>query len=514
MESGKRSHITIPNSPEYILPVLAYLESLAVSVGLVGNEMKDLKLALGQTLRNVMGNAFEPLQISPLEIYFEPLPVGMEVVINHYGLPSENLNTQSCRLFLSGTETGPASEWPACSRGLIDRFSLRNLGPEGSSIHMVKFFDRSVASPISTSSAQNSEPLPQISNLDYKESPYSVRPFSPEDALGVSRTAYLAYGYSYVYPDIYNPEVIRKRNLEGQQISIVAVGQSNEVIGHNAIWRSLSHVDVWEMGMAFVHPNYRRLGCLKTMTRVLIDKVTEMRIPSIFVQSVTGHVFSQEAAERLRFRTSGLRLCCGAPLDFKKLGADFQIRQSFLLQVRLIESPPKRKLIAPRIYVDLLSEVYSNLEIPATFSTPEEEISDLPPGCGWLEVSRHDYYAAADVKILSVGLDTTARLKALLADLRRRRIESVSLWLSLADPASVNLVDAALDMGFVFSGVLPDASTKDWLILQQIETVEIDFGQIHIYPKFGLRLLDHLNKNVPHELSENAVCRVTLETSE
>jgi serine/threonine-protein kinase RsbW len=475
--------------------------------------MKYLKLALGQTLRNVMGNAFEPLQISPLEIYFEPLSVGMEVVIHHYGLPSENLNTQSCRLFLSATETSPASEWPACSRGLIDRFSLRNLGLEGSSIHMVKFFDRSVASPISSSSAQNSEPLPQTSNLDSKDSLYEVKPFSPEHALGVSRTAYLAYGYSYVYPDIYSPEIIRKRNLEGQQISVVALGQSNEVVGHNAIWRPLSHVDAWEMGMAFVHPNYRRLGCLKTMTGVLIDKVTEMRIPSIFVQSVTGHVFSQEAAERLRFRTSGLRLCCGAPLDFKKLEVDFQIRQSFLLQVRLIESPSKRKLIAPRIYADLLSDVYSNLEIPATFSTPEEEMPDLPPGCGWLEVSRHDYYASADVKILSVGLDTIVRLKTLLMDLRRRKIENLSLWLSLADPASVNLVDAALDMGFVFCGVLPDASTKDWLILQQVETVEIDFSQIHIYPKFGLRLLEHLKKNVSHELSENAVCRVTLETS-
>ena len=249
------------------------------------------------------------------------------------------------------------------------------------------------------------------------------------------------------------------------------------------------------------------------MTRVLIDKVTEMRIPSIFVQAVTGHVFSQEAAERLRFRASGLRLCCGAPLDFKKLEADSHIRQSLLLLVRLIERPSKRKLIAPRVYVDLLSDVYSNLEIPATFSTPEEKSPDLPPGCGWLEVSRHDYYAAADVKILSVGLDTIARLKTLLTDLRRRRIENVSLWLSLADAASVNLVDAALDMGFVFSGVLPDASTKDWLILQQIETVKIDFSRIHIHSKFGLRLLEHLKRNVSHELPENAACRVTLATS-
>jgi serine/threonine-protein kinase RsbW len=473
--------------------------------------MKDLKLALDQTLRDVMENAFEPLQVSSLEIYFDPLSVGLEVIIHHYGLPSENLETQACRLFMADSQTKPASEGSACSRGLIDRFSLRNLGPKGNAIHMVKFFDKFPETPLSSSSARDSEPLPQIPNFDSTAAPYRVKPFDPKDALGVSRSAYLAYGYSYDYPEIYNPEVIRKRNLEGQQVSIVASSRNNEVIGHNSIWKSLSHVDAWEMGMAFVQPNYRRLGCLKTMTKVLLDRAEEMKIPFIFVQAVTGHVFSQEAAKRLGFKTSGLRLCRGAQLDFKKLEADSHVRHSFLLMVRLIESPPKRKLIAPGIYMDLLNDVYRNLEIPVIFSTLETEMPDLPPGCGWLDVSRHDYYAATDVKILSVGMDTIPRLKTLLIDLRRRKIENVSLWLSLADPAAVSLVDAALDMGFVFSGVLPDASAKDWLILQQVETVEIAFDQIHIYSDFGRSLFDHLRQNVSSGVSDDTTCNVTVE---
>jgi hypothetical protein len=69
------------------------------------------------------------------------------------------------------------------------------------------------------------------------EQKYTIRRFQAGDALGVARAFYLTYGYAYDLPAVYVPSRLIELNESGLYVSIVAIGDAGDVVGHYALAR-------------------------------------------------------------------------------------------------------------------------------------------------------------------------------------------------------------------------------------------------------------------------------------
>src|SRR5689334_24240554 len=87
-------------------------------------------------------------------------------------------------------------------------------------------------------------------------SEFTVRPFVPADAAGVTQLIELVYGDSYYPRDLYEPRQIILRNAAHTLVSVVALDATGRLVGHYALERP--HLEaVAEASDAIVCPDCR-----------------------------------------------------------------------------------------------------------------------------------------------------------------------------------------------------------------------------------------------------------------
>jgi len=78
-------------------------------------------------------------------------------------------------------------------------------------------------------------------------------------------------------------------------------------------------------------------------------------------------------------------------------------------------------------------------------------------------------------------------------------IHNLQLLLPLQDPATQILVEDFEEMGFFFAGILPDESIGDALILQYLNNVPFEYGQIAVHSECSRELLAYIKGRDPNE---------------
>jgi N-acetylglutamate synthase-like GNAT family acetyltransferase len=189
----------------------------------------------------------------------------------------------------------------------VDSAEWINRGKEGKELRLVK--NRLHCDVTEQMDEGQLAPLAEDAPLA-PEQEYAVRLFRPEDALGVSRLIYRTYGYTYFHEDCYYPERLAQLNETGQLVSIVAVAEDGEVVGHYAIERP-NMEKVAERGMAVVSPAHRGRDLMGRMRTTLEEEARRLGMIGVYSVAVTHHVYSQRVNESFGSRVCGW--CSAAP---------------------------------------------------------------------------------------------------------------------------------------------------------------------------------------------------------
>ncbi len=314
---------------------------------------------------------------------------------------------------------------------------------------------------------------------------YTIRRFQPEDAPGVARAFYRTWGYNYVFPAVYVPKRLVELNNSNAYISIVAVAEDGEIVGHFAL-DPIPGTPLVDGCAAIVSPAHRGRGLLERLRQFAQDEAVRLGFGAFYTEPVTTHPRTQEDSAKIGASLCGIVLG-GDPAAFTPKHMQYTgggQRQSFTIYIKPLKARESRTIYAPPRHHEMIDAIYRNLGFA----------SDVREGCAVTQtgdlhigVSRSEGFAVIDV--VTVGGTTMERIAQALADVRTLgRIGAVYVNLPLEDPGTPQVCDAIEAQGFFFCAVIPWAMGGRDALRLQLPLTPIDLSQVTIFGEFGAQL--------------------------
>ncbi|MBN2139474.1 MAG: GNAT family N-acetyltransferase [Desulfovibrionaceae bacterium] len=487
-----RPHITIQARLEFLPPVLCFVEELARVLGFEKQERLDLRLALEETLGNVIKHGFADDPSGIYDLWCEPLATGLAVIVREKGMPFDPEDIPEYDPAGLSLEREVKGLGTFLTRKAVDEVVFENLGREGREIRLTKHLASKHVAGLAPGAAASAAAKARTEEAGAGFSEYSVRRLRPEDALEVSRCVYKTYGYTYE-DFAYRPESIVELNRRGEMISKVAVADNGAFLGHCALKTDHGQRVCAELGVLVVAPEFRGRKVAQRLVSAMVQEAADLGLASVFCRAVLGHEISQKLFLSMGFRPCGILLSVfPREVEFRRLTGVISQKMSSLALWRPIQAPRERVVHPPAAWREWTIRLYKGLGAP--FSIAPEPTRAVPCAAETrLRVRKVEILNIAEMDIYSAGPDAA---RAVAGELRRLRLEgtdAIYAHLDLEDPGSRALAEAMAEMGFIFAGVLPDRiNGRDALILQYINNLAVDYEQIRLERAETKALLDYV----------------------
>jgi anti-sigma regulatory factor (Ser/Thr protein kinase) len=483
--------LIVPQKLAFLPIISRNANGMAKMLGFSLEEISEIELGVEEAVTNAIKHAFDPDETG-IEVIFQPADLGIEIIVKDHGIPFDPKSVPSYRLSKKNLEsTGLGIH---LMRHLFDHVSFLNLGKDGKETRLVKY---ARCRHINEYAAHEMPNAPTDRDAACPPAIREVRLMQPGEAVAVSRCAYRAYRYSYIYEHIYHPERVRKLNRTGKLISYVVVSDAGEVVGHAALIPQAGKKEICEMGVAFVIPECRGGGVLNQLTQILLQDVHARGFKGAFVHAVTSHPFSQRAAHREGFRDTCILLSCCAPLDFKRIREDgHPHRESLIHSFLYCRKPASPIIYPPARHEEIVRLIYRNLGVEPRIGG-DTGIKTKSRGKGMIRVHT-DNNSSSHIHILQFARNTCSEVRSILRQLCLRRVETIFLFINLCDPCAAGAGEFE-EMGFFFSGIFPGNGTDETLVLQYLNNATVDYGLFQMNSEMGKRILDYIKAMDPNQ---------------
>ncbi|MBI5249381.1 MAG: hypothetical protein HY912_07795, partial [Desulfomonile tiedjei] len=318
-----------------------------------------------------------------------------------------------------------------------------------------------------------------------------VRLMKPEEAIEVSKLAYRAYGYTYAYEHIYYPERLVELNAAGQIVSAVAVTESGELAGHCAIFNIDKDARIAEIGQAVVKPEFRKLGCLASLTTFILKEVESRDLIGFYTRTVTNHSFSQKVSATFGLKPCGIMLGF-APSDvsFRGITEILPQRESFVVEFKYLKGQENFTLYVPDKHREIVGKIYRNLGVYPQFGVAQSaEHSNASASTLHVLAAGSMPTGYGKIEVLIYGRDVIKQVAARLKELCLKHYDVIGLEVSMSDPMSYSLILEFEKLGFFFSGVLPG---REVLTLQYLNNMVLQYDLIKLYSEMGKEILEYI----------------------
>lgn len=102
-----------------------------------------------------------------------------------------------------------------------------------------------------------------------------------------------------------------------------------------------------------------------------------------------------------------------------------------------------------------------------------------------------------EIHVSQYGSDWLEMLKQELRRIRRHEVQLVEMYLSLADSATPWAVTEAERLGFFFTGILPETTAGDLIILQYFNGIQVEYEELVIDRLETAKLLEYIKARDP-----------------
>lgn len=318
---------------------------------------------------------------------------------------------------------------------------------------------------------------------------YTIRRLGPEDALGVARAAYAAYGYSYPSAHLYEPRQLAERNESGALISAVAVrDRTGEVVGHSSLqpYGTRWHA---ESGQTVVSPAHRGRGLTDRLLAFVDGEARKAGLPCLVCHEVTSHPAMQLVSGRSGYRPCGLALgAMPQTLDFRGIAGARVQRESCTVSMKFLSAPEPAVVCPPSHHREMVEQIYASLGRPVSFESLPE-----PSGPGSVAVWVNEAWGLGDIHVQRVGTETRTEVRRCLQDLlHTAKMPVVYLALPLDQGGTDGLARTAEAEGFFFVGLGPSSATRGEALYFQYLDTELDMSRICVATPMGRTIFDYV----------------------
>lgn len=481
MSRTLRTELTLPNDPEILEVARAYAQQLVHLAQLPAGEAGPLVEAVVEAASNVLDHAFEPDEEGTLRIIGEVTPTDLVISVCDHGLPFDPL-----RLAPSEGTSRHLTEGTGLAqiRKAVDKLDWIHRGREGKELRMVKHRPQRDVTEQDEGLEQMAEDAPLA-----PEQEYQITLFRPEHALGISRCIYRVYGNTYMHEDSYYPDRLIQLNRTGELVSVVALDEAGEVVGHYALERPRL-TRVAERGMAVVSPDHRGRDLMGRMRVKIEEEAQRLGLIGVYSVAVTLHTYSQRVNEEYGSDVTGIMLGGSPAMVFKKIAGDNPAERVTWVIYHTYVQPPELSVVhAPPHHRAMMERIYQGLPVRVEF----REGGPIPDIEGEIEVTYSHSQDNATIRVDVIGSDTCAELRRSTEDLFRiTGADVVFVNIPLAQAAAPELCRKLEEEGFYFQGIGPSfARDGDALILGKLN-VPLDPFAARIQNPFAQELLQYV----------------------
>jgi serine/threonine-protein kinase RsbW len=240
------------------------------------------------------------------------------------------------------------------------------------------------------------------------------------------------------------------------------------------------------LGEGLVDPRFRHHGLLEQMLRFIQRRAAERGMLGLYGEAVTVHPYSQMSNLALGFTPVGVQLADEAPsVVFKQIDDTATARRTATVLMFGKTGPdPRRTVYPPPQHRAMIERIYAEGGFARDLrEAPASEASSATSGAQ-VRVDVFPEWSEAAMHVTAYGADLPDLIRARLRELCRRRIDWIGLDLPLSDPGAARYAAAIEELGFFFSGVIPDLADDDVLHLQYLNEVEADLDSVQLASDF------------------------------
>ena len=472
------------------LPVLqAAATAFIRALGDEGRLADQIELVLEEIFTNIIEHVYLPGQRERIELALGSDEENLNVTMRFKGIPFDIDYLRQCEQanLKDILKDGGHGIGLRLIRQLSDQIHYLNLGREGQEIRLLWRLSAKRALPVESVCSE------EVSQRMSSPFDICIRRMLPAEAATVSKLAYFAYNYSYIYEHIYDPEQVRSLNEKGKLISYVAVHEEKGIIGHHAFSPD-DRSDMFEMCSAFVDPRYRGSGCLNALADHGIREARKLGAEGVFVEAVTTHPYSQKAVIGKGLRETALFVSRLNPLAMRAIRERATVRESLFHMTLLFGDNSRGPYYSPNHHRRMLERICGNVEADAVFDDCHGEI--VLPECARLELMA-DSFQAGHIFIHTYGRDVVHQVRTSLRRWQLDRLETIYLYLPLLQPPTAGLCASFEAMEFFFCGLRYGRGGQDWLVLQYLNNQRYDYDQLKAASGFAQELKDYVRERDP-----------------
>ena len=473
--------------------IQSFVREIAKTVGFSGDELNQIDIAVEEAVSNVMVHASDE-QNPTFDVICTKVPGGIRITLKEMGIPFDPEHIRKFELTKNLDVIPTKGLGIYLIQRMMDDLSFRNLGMHGKETVMTKYLAGSTGQQPDETAANKPAPGVIAEKIEY-----DVRGLEEDEAIEVSRCAYKTHGYTFFDDHIYYPERLVAMNRNSEMISAVAVTRENVFMGHAALLYQYPDDTCAELTFVFVNVEFRGQGALNRLVDYLFNVPKKRELRGIYAYAVTNHPFTQKSMIKFQINDCGILLATSpASWKFKGISEDYAQRISVALGFRYMMPPAVHTLYPPEHHKEMIAKIFTCLGASPVYQVPEGS----EPACTGSEpvilLGVNELESCAEIFISEYGTDVIRQTRKILKGYCLQGIAAVNLFLRLEDPCTYRMTEEFEKLGFFFAGILPESRIGDALILQYLNNVELDYGQIVLVSDMAKELLDYIRERDPN----------------
>ncbi len=388
-------------------------------------------------------------------------------------------------------DNSEAGLWYKVARGLSDKFVFINQLGAGWLIQIEKNIEEVTFSASGDQGKGDGSPVARDNTAGEKH----IRPATVDDIPAILDIAYMTYRYTYIFPDLYDAELLKKY-IDEKLYEIRLIEHGSKAIGAYAIkYLDADHLSA-EVGVAMILPEYRSGDAFRLM-QIDIDayvRANPRHCQFFTCTAVTSHLRSQKAVSRMGDGFKPLMVFLNAVPKPDFIGIDYKTggRESGLFVYHLNDKLKMKKIYVTAVnHLPIINELISYtgnyIEVLTEFSEPEYPESQI-------SVNRVDAPKFANITIELIGRDWFTQLSKRIFGAIASGMESVKVTIPTSSPLPLDMERMLTDLNLVFCG-LSLRSLKSIDLAYCLSTKPVDFSLIKLYEPVAQKLLMHIEQN-------------------
>ena len=478
-------HIAIDE--QFISPICEFTYNWCLNCGVNNDNATKFTIALSELITDVILFAYPKESNAHFDISFRHTLSNVEIIVSEVGEPfdPDRHRYNPDKMKEEGDFEGAGFR---LIRRFCDEFVFVNKGKEGKEFHLSKEIDvQSIDMMIERSRAEKPvEPKDdEIEKPELQAESFSYPRVSPYDAEDIAKLIYRTYKYTYSKEELYYPKKIEETLLGKEKLGVITRNDDGLAVGYFAVLKK-SDSNIAEVGEAVVSPGYRKRGIMSKMMNRLIELAREQKLAALYGKAVTNHPVSQKVNHKYNFTTTALMLADTNNVVFGGFDSNYPQPVSVVIDFLPLFTPDKAKAYMPEKYRDILTDTFTELEIPI----------DSREGAKYKLANKSDINLSinySDSTSLLVtkkfGPDFATVLSEMIKSLKEQEdLNAIFLDLPLQNAATPHQFSKIEDLGFIYSGLTPLFHEQShYLRLQKVYT-ELDLDLIEVYSQFGEKI--------------------------